>query len=169
MLRVVAVLETMWDWRSQTSEAGYNQAPRYFRINPQNFSGRRLYKLIGSESKLLVTNACRELVTGPEHHGKPDPQWLAENLSILDGQLERLPQHVRENEVSPLIREGLKFPAIQVLLVCGRIAQWTYRNCGFEPQEARVVEIPHPAARTVWTRDYIDKTIKSIQPEWADY
>ena len=32
-VRVAAVLETMWDWRGMTSEAGYQEAPRWFRIN----------------------------------------------------------------------------------------------------------------------------------------
>jgi len=70
--RVVAILETMWDWRGQASSAGYRQAPEYFRINPSNHSGRRLYKLIGPDSRLLVTNACRELVSSAKHHGKGD-------------------------------------------------------------------------------------------------
>src|SRR5271163_832108 len=77
-MRIVAILDTMWGDRE-------GRATRFFRINPSNFSGRRLYKWVGEEnvSNLFVTNACKELVTDPKHHGKPDPEWLAENLRRL--------------------------------------------------------------------------------------
>lgn len=141
MTYVVAILETMWDWRQQTSGAGYSEALRFFRINPHNSSGRRLYKLVGDESHLLVTNACRELVSGPQHHGVGDPSWLGENLRILDGE--------RYGPTGQQKPSG--FPTIDILLVCGKVAQKTYRACGYKPMFARVVEMPHPAART-WTR-----------------
>src|SRR5204863_10164647 len=130
-MRVVAMLETMWDWRGMTSGAGYSEAPRFFRINPDNHSGRRLYKLIGHDAQLLVTNACRELVTGPNQHGKPDPQWLAENLAEIEAK--------RPDSAT-----------IDVLLVCGKVAQQTFRMSGYQPKKARIVEMPHPAAR-MWT------------------
>jgi hypothetical protein len=148
LIRAVAILETMWDWRQMTSGAGYTEAPRYFRINPDNFSGRRLYKLVGTDAKLLVTNACRELVSGPEKHGKGDPVWLGENLRILDG-LGQLP-------------DGTAPSTIQLLLVCGKVAQATYKACGYQPKEARVFELPHPAARFVWTTAKIEETAAMI-------
>ena len=138
MIRVVAILETMWDWRAMTSGAGYRQAPRYFRINPQNYSGRRLYKLIGPDAKLLVTEACRELATAANKHGMPDPAWLCENLQLLDHRCD-------------------------ILLVCGKIAQRTYASCGYVPGKARVIEIPHPAARVYWTKQTIAETAADIQ------
>lgn len=138
MKHVAAILETMWDWRGMTSGAGYGEAPRYFRINPQNFSGRRLYKLIGADAKLLVTNACRELVRSAKQHGTPDPAWLADNLRILDGD------------------------RVDVLLVCGKVAQQTFAACGYKPRTATVLEIPHPAARRVWSREFIDTTAARI-------
>lgn len=128
---IVAILETMWDWRSLTSEAGYKDAVRFFRINPQNVSGKRLYKLVGTDADLWVTNACRELVTGPSHHGKPNPEWLSENLKSIDS-------------LGP----------IDLLLVCGKVAQATFKTCGYVPIQARVLEIPHPAARN-WTKERI--------------
>lgn len=135
---VVAILETMWDWRGATSGAGYREAPRYFRINRENFSGRRLYKLIGPDAKLLVTDACRELVRSAKEHGTPDPAWLEENLRILD------------------------IGGIDVLLVCGKVAQQTFAACGYKPRAATVLEIPHPAARRVWSREFIDNTTARI-------
>jgi hypothetical protein len=143
MFNVVAILETMWDWRQQTSAAGYREAPHFFRINPHNFSGRRLYRLIGPDAKLLVTNACRELVSGPKQHGKPDPAWLAANLAEIE---KRRPDSA----------------AIDVLLVCGKVAQATYKACGYQSKTARVIEIPHPAARQVWTREFIEEVSQKI-------
>ena len=157
MSRVVAILETMWDWRKMTSDAGYLQAPRYFRINPQNHSGRRLYKLIGGpQGRLLVTNACRELATSAKGHGKTDPVWLAENLSLLDG--------------ATLQAEGGRISGkpFDVLLVCGKVAQKCYRECGFTPAKAKVIEIPHPAARAYWTSQTIAETGQKIQEAMAD-
>lgn len=143
-MNVVAILETMWDWRGQTSSAGYAEAPRFFRINPQNYSGRRLYKLIGSDALLLVTNACRELVTGPNQHGTPNPEWLAENLAEIE---------VNHAAAAP----------IDVLLVCGKIAQQTFKQSGYKLKNGRVIEIPHPAARAVWTVEFIEQTKRLIQ------
>ena len=143
MMNVVAILETMWDWRGMTSGAGYAEAPRFFRINPQNHTGRRLYKLIGPDAKLLVTNACRELVSGPREHGTPNPQWLAENLAEIE---------VNRPDSA----------TIDVLLVCGKVAQATFRECGYKPKAARIIEIPHPAART-WTRAQIEAISDLIQ------
>ena len=138
-VRVTAILETMWNWRGMTSAAGYREAPRYFRINAENFSGRRLYKLIGPGGRLLVTNACRELVSGPKHHGKGDPIWLAENLAKLDAG-------------GPM----------DVLLVCGKVAQQTFKDCTYSPVQAHIIEIPHPAAR-LWTKEKLAATALEIQ------
>lgn len=154
-MRVVAILETMWDWRGMTSDAGYNQAPRFFRINPNNYSGKRLYRLVGPGARLLVTNACRDLAASAKGHGKPDPQWLRENLMYLDC-TDRGPGR------------------IDVLLVCGQVAQATYTRCGYVPQRASVFEIPHPAARR-WTKQMIASTAAAIRSaldqhrgvEWA--
>jgi hypothetical protein len=146
-MKVVAILETMWDWRGMTSSAGYEEAPRFFRINPENFSGRRLYKLIGPNAKLLVTNACRELVTGPNQHGKPDPKWLADNLWQIE--------------------HGPRGATIDVLLVCGKIAQQTWEACDYELQSpnVRVVKMPHPAARYIWTTAEVERMSRVIRGE----
>jgi hypothetical protein len=146
-MRVIAILETYWNWRGMASAAGYKEeAPRYFRINPENFSGRRLYKLCGPNAQLLVTNACRNLVSSPKEHGIPDPIWLRENLTRLEDPTAEPP--------------GVTF---DVLLVCGKVAQATFKLSGYTPRAARVIEIPHPAARTVWTREYIDRIAAQIQ------
>lgn len=143
-MRVVAILETMWDWESATSAAGYKEAPRFFRINPRNYSGKRLYKLIGPDAQLLVTNACRELVSGPQHHGKPDSIWLAQNLELIE---------VRRPDSA----------SIDVLLVCGKVAQKAFEQCTYKPKTARIVYMPHPAARQVWTREFIEQKANEIQ------
>lgn len=149
MKRVVAILETMWDWRGMTSGAGYSEAPRFFRINAENYSGKRLYKLIGPDAKLLVTNACRELVTGPQHHGKGDPVWLEENLRTLDG-------------LGPM-PEGATPANIDVLLVCGKVAQATYLAQTYQCRWAKVLFMPHPAARSYWTKQVIEAMALQIR------
>lgn len=153
-MHVVAILETMWDWRGMTSGAGYAEAPRYFRIHSDNYSGKRLYKLIGPDARLLVTNACRELVTGPQHHGKGNPEWLKENLEILDG-------------CGPL-PDGATQVRFDVLLVCGKVAQKTYEESKYSPQRAAVLYMPHPAARMYWTKEQIAATANRIRVSYEE-
>lgn len=151
MRPIVAILETMWGYRT-------GRAPRYFKINPLNTSGRRLYKLIGEQNRerLLVTNVCRELVTSAKHHGKPDARWLAENIVRL---------------------------APVTLLVCGSVAKKTFKQAEilikanpldiievrgafrtFDSiiEEMKVVYVPHPAARN-WTNDRLREVQRKIQ------
>lgn len=138
MKTAVAILETMWDWRSMTTGAGYTQrAPGFFRINPDNVSGRRLYTLVGAGYSLLVTNACPQLVTNAKEHGTPDPAWLHENLT-------RSEEH-----------------KLDLLMVCGKVAQKTFHACGYQTK-AFVLEIPHPAARFAWTSELIRSTQTKI-------
>ena len=133
-MKIVAVLESMWDWRQMTSGAGYKEAPRYFRINPENYSGKRLYRIVGKDADLFVTNACRELCGSATQHGTPDPEWLRENLGIL--------------------------APFDVLLVCGKVAQAAYARSGHA--FARTIEMPHPAAR-MWTHAMIDAAAERVR------
>lgn len=151
--KAVAVLDTMWDWEAKTSSAGYVQAPRFFRINPRNHTGRRLYWFLGYDPSrllrppvpgmncaedcwsLIVTDACKELVTSASGRGKPDKAWLKQNLSEL-------------------------WP-FDLLLVCGKTAQATYEQA-WAPRPCRIIEMPHPAART-WTAESLEKTKRFIQ------
>lgn len=142
---IVAVLETMWGDRE-------GRAPRYFKINPHNKSGKRLYKFVGPENahRLVVTNCCRELVTSANHHGKPDAKWLHENLTRLN-------------------------PSI--ILVCGAVARKTFRESGYALSDKNidfeyfssldvdgrtVFWLLHPAART-WTKKQLRETERRIQ------
>jgi hypothetical protein len=109
MMRVVAILDTMWDWRGQTSGAGYGQAPPFFRINPDNHSGKRLYKLVGENAQLLVTNSCKELATHSRQHGTPDPEWLAKNLAEIE---------LNRDDSVPM----------DLLLICGSVAKGHIRR-----------------------------------------
>lgn len=118
-IRALAILDTMWGGRA-------GKAPRWFEINPNNFSGRRLYKFVGRDNQLLVTNACRELVTNSKEHGLVDHIWLGANL-------ERCYRRMGTN----------------LILVCGAIAAFTYRQIE-RPPDVRTLFLPHPAARN-WT------------------
>jgi hypothetical protein len=133
---VVAVLDTMWGDRS-------GPAPRYFQINPNNHSGKRLYKLLDGKAHLLVTNACRRMVNHATKHGKPDPEWLEQNLEHLDADL---------------------------VLVCGSIAKKTLkivaesrlRCMGHENGIGRkFIHIPHPAARC-WSKRRLREAQRAI-------
>jgi hypothetical protein len=133
-MKIVAILESMWDWRQMTSGAGYREALRSFRINPDNYSGKRLYRIVGQDADLHVTNACRELCGSANQHGTPDPAWLLENLELL--------------------------APFAVLLVCGRVAQATYAQSGHSFD--RKLEIMHPAART-WTNAMIEAAAERVR------
>jgi len=114
-IQCLVVLEVMWGVKQPI-------APSLFQINRNNFSGRRLYYLIG-HSNFLVTNACVEQVANAQQKGTPDPQRLARTL-------QRISYHL--------------------LLVCGNVAWDTYKNCGYKP-DCAVLRMKHPAART-WTK-----------------
>lgn len=120
-MKIVALLESMWGW------GGYNdageEAPRFFRINPDNHSGRRLYSLCG-DAILMVTNSCRIVQRSANHHGTPDPEYVRENLgkALADG--------------------------CNLFLICGKVAQDTYMKSGLRLDN--VIFMDHPAARR-WT------------------
>lgn len=129
-----------------TSDAGYvEQAPRYYVINEQNLTGSRLYKWCGERYQLMVTNACPELVKSAKHRGKPDRKWLSENLRQL--------------------HERTKSKQFDLLLVCGKVAQDTYNP--FDAGKARIIELPHPAAR-MWTRNALALVGRVIQQGEGD-
>lgn len=132
MIKVVAVLEVMWGRPKAV-------APRWFKINPRNHSGRRLlYWTEGAE--LIVTNACKEVVASADQRGKPDHFWLMENL------LELRPP---------------------VLLLCGGVAQGTFTRAlesGLRLPRTAVIRTQHPAARS-WTRESMEQTRREIQRE----
>ena len=145
--RVVAVLEVMWDGRvasKQMANPNYlAQAPRCFRINPDNHSGGRLYKLLG-HSDLLVTNACPTIVGSAKGRANPDAEWLRENIEEL-------------------------YP-FRLLLVCGNVAQETYDQLGLPghfTMSYRTIYMPHPAARQ-WTTKDIRFASQIIQKGTAD-
>jgi hypothetical protein len=133
MANVVALLESMWGWRGYSKKG---DEIRYFRINPDNFSEKRLYLIVGNHN-LLVTNSCRECQATANQHGKPDPAWVAENLKFLEGQ------------------------GINLLLVCGRVAQETFGLSGGTSIKVPVLFMDHPAARR-WTNAALDGMAKRV-------
>jgi len=138
MSNIVALLESMWGWRGYSDKG---DVIPYFRINPDNFSGRRLYRICGEHS-LLVTNSCRECQETANHHGTPDPQWVANNLSFLASD------------------------KMDLLLVCGKVAKETYERSGF--QFPRIIFMDHPAARR-WTNAALDETRDRITAMLAEH
>lgn len=134
MANIVALLESMWGWRGH-SKVG--DVIRYFRINPDNFSGRRLYRMCGNHN-LLVTNSCRECQSTANDHGKPDPEWVKSNLVFLESE------------------------KMDLLLVCGKVAKATYEASGF--QFSPVIFMDHPAARR-WSNQTLDAMYDRIHRE----
>jgi hypothetical protein len=133
-MKAVVVLEVMWDWRNVTTSAGYKErAPRWFNINPNNFTGRRLHSWLNGR-EFLVTNACPQLVSSAKGRGTPDPEWLNNNLTDLH--------------------------PYDLVLVCGKVAQSTYKREAV--RDARVIEMPHPAAR-MWNKHGIALVHSAVQ------
>lgn len=149
-MKVLAVLSVMWDWEGMTSGAGYEKiAPRFFTINADNVSGKRLYwfldGLLQYNSELQVTNACPQLVSSPNDKGTPSVKWLEENLAQWQYRLEVAKEKQEET----------------LVLVCGKVAQATYDVVNLKPS-SRTIYLPHPAAR-MWTRSSLDLAKQFIQ------
>lgn len=141
-MNAIVMLEVMWDWRNVTSSAGYkSEAPRFFRINPNNHSGRRLHKWLTPQYEFLATNACPELVSSAKGRGTPSREWVKQNLTQI------------------AVRR------IDLMLVCGKVAQATYDHKDLP--DARIIEIPHPAAR-FWTSQGIDLVTWEIATGHSD-
>jgi hypothetical protein len=134
------LLESMWGWGAYNDPG--EEAPRYFRINPDNFSGRRLHRMCNGVS-FLVTNSCRTVQESANHHGIPDPKWVADNLKFLES-------------------EGMK-----LLLVGGKIAKTTYEKALTFPYSGlyipgyTVIYMDHPAARR-WSNATLDAMTEKI-------
>lgn len=138
MKNVCALLESMWGWRGY-NDAG-DEAPRFFRINPENHSGRRLYRIVG-DANLIVTNSCRTVQSTANRHGKPDPKWVRENL---------LQAHA----------DGCK-----LFLICGKVAQATFETA-FTVSDRNLtlnyLYMDHPAARR-WSNVTLDAMAASVR------
>jgi hypothetical protein len=134
----LAILDTMW------GDDGV--APHWFPINPDNHSGRRLYRLTGARDwDVWVANACPQQTSHARLHGTPSPAWLRSCFSRIKSPWQDSP-----------------------LLVCGKVAQATYDEmiaiCGKHPPIHRgpVIRIMHPAART-WTKLEIARVQRLIR------
>jgi hypothetical protein len=146
-MKIVALLDTYWGGEEHAGKI----APRYFRINRNNHSGRNLYRLLGSHS-LLVSDCCRLIALSAKHHGAPEADWVSENLGIL-------------------AQSG----RMDLLLVCGKVAQKTFREIASIPSGStdgqsyisgigilRFYMIDHPAARN-WSIEKFERTKTHIE------
>jgi len=139
-LGFVAILDTQW------GETG--AAHKWFLINPDNHSGRRLYSLTNSHyGNLAVVNACPQQTNHPNKHGKPSVEWLAASLGAL-------PKHYT--------RRGVP------LLVCGAVAQEIFTALDIK-WNGPVIFMDHPAARR-WTKEKLaavkQEIAASIPKRW---
>jgi hypothetical protein len=136
--KALVILESMYGYAESA-------APRWFCINPGNHSGKRLYSLTGLRfGEIYVTNCHHRMGTHSGFHGKPNYEWLADNLIMLGAKLQNLP-----------------------LLICGSVARDTYMNMigkGLHQSTNPLFYLKHPAART-WTKKEISDaqiTLKGI-------
>jgi hypothetical protein len=131
----LAILDTQW------GDPG--QARRWFPINPDNHSGRRLYSLTQSKyPQVWVTNSCREAFGAAHFHGVPDRDWLIGNLNTLSPSQKKLP-----------------------LLICGQVAQKVFDEIDVSDEYwhlGPIVRMLHPAAR-VWSRELIEHTQRELK------
>lgn len=138
-MQFLAILETMWDWRQLTSNFGYDdEAPDFFKINPENFTGKRLYYMTGvGRDQLYVTNACPQLVNSASAHGTPDVKRLESNVNWWCRRVV-----ANQNEAT--------------ILVCGKVAQKTFEEGVIDVHDGIYhVYMPHPAWRG-WTNETLD-------------
>lgn len=132
----LAILDTMW--------GSDGAAPHWFPINPQNHSGRRLYRLTGARDWCVwVANACPQQTSHARLHGTPSVAWLRE-----------------------CFRRTRKDWTGAPLLICGKVAQETYDALIEEDGDAwwggPTIRIMHPAART-WTKTEIIRVQRLIR------
>jgi hypothetical protein len=136
-MKIVALLESMWGWRGY--HAADEEAPRFYRINPENFSGRRLYRICPPHTDLIVTNSCRIIQRSANHHGTPEPAYVLENL-----------KQARQD-------------GCDLFLICGVVAQDTFKRA-LAVHERHLFQhlfMDHPAARR-WTNEKLDKVKAEI-------
>lgn len=134
-MNVCALLESMWGWGGYCTPG--EDAPRFFRISRQNFSGKRLYRICG-DVNLIVTNSCRVIQESANHHGEPDPIYVAENLKkALTG-------------------------GCDLFLICGKVALQTYKATGLNLP--KVIFMDHPAARR-WSNEKLDAMTVRVAEE----
>jgi hypothetical protein len=131
----LAILDTMW--------GTVGRAPHWFVINPQNASGRRLYRLTGVPvGALWITNACPERTGHAAQHGTPSVARLRRSLALAQARWPRA-----------------------TLLVCGNVAQATYDALVVADGTAwrgPVMRMKHPAART-WTKAELARAQRRVQ------
>jgi hypothetical protein len=141
-MRVVALLESYWGYPVGAL------APRWFSINPDNVTGRNLYKMMPPGADLLCMNVHPYIVASANHHGTPDPLYVAWNLRQLDAPM-----------------WGTTRPMIDTLLVCGRIAKETFKRSPYKTY-AKILFIKHPAWRA-WSNGEFQRVRAEIEATQA--
>lgn len=142
-MSVLVVLQNMWGWGGY----GSSRAPLVFRINPDNFSGRRLYNMLGDRSFYVTNSSSGCARTAPERL-KPDPDFLRKAVALRPWKL---------------------------YVVCGVQATETFKLVDRQAPElelarAQVVFMRHPAART-WTRGQLEAARRYLAeppPGWSE-
>jgi len=117
-------------------------APLWWHPGDSSVSSRNLRKMLPTENQdpphspwdLLCINSCPYIVQSANHHGRPEPMYVAE-----------------------LLRRLVPY---DVLLVCGAIAKATFRASPYKGY-APVLFIHHPAWRA-WSTSLINEVQQQI-------
>lgn len=117
-MNIVAILQSMWGPRRE-------RAPLFFRINPQNRSGAKLYTVTQGHS-LVVTNTASICGDSPDDYQPID-------LAHLTKALDRL-------------RKGI---GIDAVLVCGNQSKEAWLALPAKYRTTPHIIMPHPAARNL--------------------
>lgn len=100
-------------------------APLWWQPIDSSVSSRNLRKMVPEESSLLCINACPYIVESANHHGVPEPLYVAGLLRRLE--------------------------PFDLLLVCGSIAKATFKRSPYKGSHP-ILFIHHPAWRA-WSAD----------------
>ena len=122
------------------------KAPLFFKINPRNRSGAKLYRITQGHS-LVVTNTASICGHSPDDHQPIDQAHLMRALDRL--------------------RKGI---GIDLILVCGNQAKEAWNALPAEYRSGPHIIMPHPAARNLTNAllDDIKATInaKNLSSHW---
>src|ERR1700690_397009 len=76
--KVFILLDTFW------GERAGRISPRWYNINPNNYSGKKIYKLTGCNFReVMVGNICKYQVGYSNELGKPDLDWVKSNFDMI--------------------------------------------------------------------------------------
>lgn len=103
-------------------------APLWWYPADSSVSSRNLRKMVPPSSDILCINSCPYIVESANHHGVPEPLYVADLLRCLE--------------------------PFDCLLVCGNVAKQTFKRSPYKGEHP-ILYIPHPAWRAWSSRGFL--------------